>query len=213
MPEMSSISEVRRANLRALISEKYEGNRSSFSRATKKNVNLINLVLSNNPDHRRNIGERLARDLEQAVGLPTGWLDIDRNGGSVGKVYTFPVVRLGDASEGLEKLVLGADVVSRHLDGPASIGAVKACYMPSDEMAPAIGKGDLMFVDTSVGAVGQDGVYVLTRGKDVFVRRIRKSLIGGIKISADKLAETEDVEEDQINIAGRIVGLMRFGQP
>lgn len=72
---MSDIFQVRRRNLVAYIDEKHEGNRAEFCRAIGKNPNLINLALTKNKEYRKNIGEKLARDIEQLAGMPSGWLD------------------------------------------------------------------------------------------------------------------------------------------
>lgn len=213
MSDINSISDIRRANLLALIEDKYEGNRSAFSRATGKNVNLINLVLTANPDFRRNIGERLARDLEELASLPKGWLDLTHTGGPTGQMATFQIMRLGRDGESLENLTLASDVIARQLDAPTSMRAVKACYMPTDDMAPAINKGDLMFVDSGVTQIAKDGVYVIVVNEDLFVRRVKKTLSGAMRASADKDPQSVEDLPGSAVIAGRIVGLMKFAQP
>jgi len=213
--EITDITEVRRGNLGALIQDKFRGNRAAFCRATGKNPNLINLILSSNPAIRRNLGEKLARSIEEALGLPERWLDIERSGGPVGEVYTFPVTRL-DAMEasGLEKIVVGQDVAARNFDRPTAMASVRGCYMVGDEMKPAISQGDLMLVDTGHKDIDRDGVYVITRGTDVFVRRIRKSLDGAYRISADSDPDSPVVAQPgKFKSAGRVIGLMRFARP
>ena len=212
MPAPNKTAEVRRKNLLNLIAAKYNANRAEFSRAVGKNSNLINLVLSTNEEFRRNIGETLARDLEERAGLPAGWLDTEQHGGPTGSVSTFPIIRLGQETDGTEKLVLASDIVSRQLDNPTALVNIKACFMPTAEMAPAINRGDLMFIDTGVKAVAAEGVYVLVNGKDVFVRRVKKTLTGTLRASADSDSSVEDLPA-KIKIAGRICGLMKFAQP
>lgn len=72
---MSSVYEIRRRNLIAYIEDKHQGNRAEFCRHIGKNPNLINLALTRNDEYRKNIGEKLARDIEQLAGMPDGWLD------------------------------------------------------------------------------------------------------------------------------------------
>lgn len=73
---MDLIYLARRLNLKRLIDVCHGSNRSSFARATKKNVNLINLSLTDNEELRRPIGEKLARDFEEVLALPMLALDM-----------------------------------------------------------------------------------------------------------------------------------------
>ena len=213
--QITEVTEVRRANLSSLIRDKFHNNRAAFCRATGKNPNLINLILSNNPEIRRNLGEKLARDIEQLTGLPDGWLDLERTGGPAGEVYTFAVTRLDDMeASGLEKIVVGQDVAARHLDKPTSMASVRACYMVGDEMRPAISQGDILLVDTGCASVERDGVYVITRGKDVYLRRVRKNIDGTVRIWADADPDGAiQVQQGKVKPSGRVVGVLRFSQP
>ncbi len=215
--EISEITEIRRTNLIALIDEKFGGNRAAFCRNTGKHPNLMNLVLSVNPAIRRNIGEKLARDLETKLGLSEGWLDQPREGGSAGRVYTFPIVRLDALDKsGIEKIVLGQDVAARALDRPSSMANVKVAYAVNNDMAPAISQGDMMFVDTAAKDLDRSGTYVLLRDTEVFVRRITRLITGATKVSADN--DPQSALEFQpgkmkLRSAGRVVGVLRFSQP
>jgi hypothetical protein len=71
------IYEVRRHNLHRLVLDQYDGNRAALARAAKVHPNQINLLLSDNIDHRRNLGEVLARKIESELKLPGGHLDME----------------------------------------------------------------------------------------------------------------------------------------
>jgi len=73
---MASVFEIRRRNLIAYIEDKHHGNRAEFCRRIGKNPNLINLALTRNDEYRKNIGEKLARNIERLAGMPVGWLDM-----------------------------------------------------------------------------------------------------------------------------------------
>ena len=66
------ISEIRRANLLGLIRE--AGSRQRFIELTGKSDAQISQLLSSGKNS-RNIGGRLARDFEQAMGKERGWMD------------------------------------------------------------------------------------------------------------------------------------------
>lgn len=210
------VADIRRENLRALIKEHYENNNAAFCRAASiKNHNGINLVLTDNLENRRNMGEKVARAIEVNIGLPRGYLDVPQmNTANGSRVYTFTVVGFDSLdAESLERVVLKADVIARHLDSPSAMTNVRAVFMQTGEMSPAINKDDLVFVDTGCTKFEQDGVYVILRDKEAFVRRVRRSLAGGIKVSADSdPGGSIEVEPDAFQLAGRVVGVMKFGQ-
>jgi hypothetical protein len=212
----SNVADVRRENLSSLIAERFDGNNAAFCRASGKHQNMINLILTKNLAQRRNMGERLARDIERQIGLVEGFLDVPRQDQTAGvQVYTIPITRLDAASAGgLERVVIGADVIMRHLASPSGITNIKGCYMPSDEMSPLIKRDDLMFIDTAVEEFDRDGVYVVARGKDLFVRRVRRVLTGGVRIFADTdPSGSIEASANKFKSAGRVVGVMSFVQP
>lgn len=70
---MDSISDVRRANIRALVEER--GGLSKLSRALGyKNPSFLSQMTSAT-GATREVTERSARRIEEALGLPTGYLD------------------------------------------------------------------------------------------------------------------------------------------
>jgi hypothetical protein len=167
---LSELTDVRRTNLRAIIDERFKGNRAAMCRATGKNQNLINLVLSANPKVRRNIGEKLACDLEDRLGLARGWLDTVRDGSADAPVFAVVVSKLSAIGDGgSERLVLPPAVALHWLAG-IDAACLRAVHMPSDDMHPAIAAGDLMLVDTTATSIDRDGVYAIAHGTEVFVR-------------------------------------------
>jgi hypothetical protein len=64
------IQEIRRARLRQLIDERYEGSQSLFIDRTGENQGEISALLRS-----KSFGEKKARKLEIKCELPAGWLD------------------------------------------------------------------------------------------------------------------------------------------
>lgn len=62
---------IRRENLRALAA-RYQ-TQAEFAAACGTAPSVISLIVSPNP--KRNLGSQLARKIEQATGMPNGWLD------------------------------------------------------------------------------------------------------------------------------------------
>jgi len=111
---MKNTAEVRRLNLIEYIAKNFSGNRAAFCRATGKNPNLINLVLSGNKDYARTIGEKLARDIEARSNLAKGWLDSPRDIDDIKSVFipmitaTTLVLTLYSSTAGMFKLPIAS---------------------------------------------------------------------------------------------------------
>lgn len=209
-----NVFETRRLNLVAFIDEKFDGNRAAFCRSTTKNPNLINLVLTENADYRRNIGEKLARDIELKAGLATGWLDSPRGVGDR-KTTCIPISWMpwtipdkppikSDAS-----LTVPTDDPSLKLriTGTANLLIV---VQQESSMAPTIKIHDHFWVDLGVKKFVSDGVYVI-RNPDgtTMLKRIQQLSDSQYKMSCDdKTYESVTVNEktiSKVRIVGRVV--------
>lgn len=72
-----AIADIRRRRLRQLIDEQYDGVDASFAAKIDRQASYVSFLFTKNDKggYRRNIGEKLARHIEKAAGLPSGWLD------------------------------------------------------------------------------------------------------------------------------------------
>lgn len=68
---MKTVSEIRRENARALAKD----GPAEFARKIDSTTQQVNQTIGPNPT--RNIGNTIARRIEVAHGLPTGWLDVE----------------------------------------------------------------------------------------------------------------------------------------
>lgn len=69
------ISEIRRRNLRLIIEQRFKGTAAELARALGKQPSEISRIFSTKLAHRRNVGSRLARKIEQVLGEEVGWMD------------------------------------------------------------------------------------------------------------------------------------------
>ena len=76
---MAEIYTNRRLRLRQLIEERFEGNQSAMARAGGYRSHSFSPLLHAT----RTMGERSARQIEKALGLPDGWLDCTPPPGAV----------------------------------------------------------------------------------------------------------------------------------
>lgn len=206
---MVSIYELRKKNLQEVIFDRFKGNKAAFSRKADVHPNHTNLVLSDNPEHRRNIGEELARRIESSIGLPPMWLDGDRTGNHAAAV-TIGAHAIADnlATVIKDSPVMSLTATSLWLAGlTAEATAVENIFMASvagAELAPELMSGDVVLVDGAVKSFVSDGVYLLTSGKSAFTRRVRKTVSGGYVLSSRGQDETVETLAG-IKIVGRIL--------
>lgn len=76
-----------------------------------------------------------------------------------------------------------------------------------DSMAPTIKNGDPVLVDVGVTDLKIDGVYVLSRGDELFIKRMQRLVGGGFEMISDnqlyKPQVIEDLEADGLIVRGR----------
>ena len=202
------INSIRRTNLSALVDERFEGNRAAFCRATGKNPNLINLILTKNPELQRGIGEKLCRDIEAKLDLPTGWLD-QRSPSNNDRSVSVPVITSGAAAASDEWIVLLPETLRRLTPnvGHSYLACVKVA---ADHMSPTIASGDFVLIDKSVDAIDASGsVFALDTGGEIVFARFRKSITSQWSISYDNTnyppAAVEQSFIDSQKVVGRAI--------
>ncbi|MGJ7611117.1 MULTISPECIES: S24 family peptidase [unclassified Variovorax] len=182
---------------------------------------------------RASFGEKVARSIEEAAGLPSGWLDQDE-GDRVGRA----VARLKDAvrQEGTDveipllatpgSMGIGSDVMPEEVVvGRLSLSphwiekTISSSTRPEhlrfihgygDSMQPTFLDGDVLLVDSGVNQVKIDGVYVLEANDRIYIKRVRQRMDGGFEISSDNPnVKTVDVLDGNtpVNVLGRVVFL------
>ena len=208
----SMIQNVRRKNLLALIDERFEGNRAAFCRAAGKNPNLINLILTKNPDHQRSIGEKLCRDIEESMSLPSGWMD-QKALMSTDRTVSIPVSSR-TAATAEEWLVLEPETVRRLAPevGRSNIICLKT---DSDSMTPTINRGDFVIVDKTVTTVeSSGGVYAINDAGSISFVRFRRVLGNGWSMlyDNDKYPERNADEKfiKKLEVIGRAVSVLNY---
>lgn len=69
------IRETRKLRLRQLIDEQFGGIDAAFAARVGKAASYISRIFTDRAEHRRNISENMAREIELDCGLEAGWLD------------------------------------------------------------------------------------------------------------------------------------------
>ena len=71
-------AEIRRENLARVIEQVYGGVGLRLAEALKVSNTQVNRVMSESSS-RRDMGDKMARDIEEVAGLPRGWMDHQHN--------------------------------------------------------------------------------------------------------------------------------------
>lgn len=172
-------------------------------------------------------GEKVARSIEAAAGLPAGWLDVataagrlafSRKGLGAGapKYLSVPALTVDKSPRSAKgatlagPLLLAPDwVQALGSGGDASrLRYLQAC---DDLMEPTFRDGDLLLADTAVKDCSSDGVYLLRANERLYVRRVRQRLDGQFEVTADSATvKSADVfARGQISVAGRVLWAWR----
>jgi Peptidase S24-like len=215
---MTTVFDIRRHNLLLLIADSYQNNRAEFCRSTGKNPNLINLVLSSNAEYRRNIGEKLARDIERRAGIAQGWLD---SPGGIGERNVARISILAGSraipdvapvtSDFSMTLPVEAPTLALRVTGIANLVIVS---VDEPSMAPTFSIGDYVWLDLGVKKFDRDGVYAFRiHDGATALRRIQRLPNGDLRVSTDDPVYAPQIYPDgdpsDLRIVGKAVGCIR----
>jgi hypothetical protein len=213
---METMYRVRRDNLKKLSIEKFEGNKAALARAAGVHPNHINLMLSDNELHRRNLGEELARRIEEAVGLPRQWFD-QPHGADADASITIPAHPIDASLAGVLKaspvtMTVARSWLTDRLVGMTAPENVFIATLSTGVLAPQISAGDLILVDGGVKSFVDDGVYILVSKEGAFVRGVRKALSGGFQLVTGSGSESVDTLKG-IKVVGRLLRRVSLDSP
>lgn len=91
---------------------------------------------------------------------------------------------------------------------PSHKGNLRFIHAYGDSMSPTFENGDIALVDTGIGSVTIDGVYVLEAHGRIYIKRVRQRLDGAYEISSDNpSAKTVDVlnGDSEVTVLGRVL--------
>ena len=187
-----------------------------------KKPNQVSDLLSG----RASFGEKLARSIEEAAGLPDGWLDRLDNGTEILRVANTPstaevVIPQYDTggAMGTVGLVLRdqpgvikgwrvtPEWVTKNVHSVTNARNLAVVTGFGDSMRPLYNPGDPLLVDTGVKAVDFDGIYFFRVGGEGFVKRLQRIPGVGLRaISENKAYESWNITDDMdFEVFARVV--------
>lgn len=177
-----TITEVRRRALQAVIDQRFGGVQSRFGIAVGRQSDYISRLLAG----KKQLGERLARDIERALGLELGYLDREPVQIKPDLLTDFvlrrrgvPILSWGSLAEKIaqqEKIIdmasTAATDAAQFAPRPAGIGdTVFALPVQGSAMEPEFREKWLVYVDPAVTPKHGDYVVVLLEGQATPVLR------------------------------------------
>lgn len=214
---MATVYQTRYERLRKLI-EREGGNKASVAAKIGITRQYMQAVAADTPT--KSIGNSLARRVEKAYQLQEGYLDalITNSIETVDGFVEIPLLDIrGSMGPGLfqpevdqviQLIRLSRDWIREHCRG-VSVKNLAIITGKGDSMSPTIADGALILVDTGRTQVDIDGVYVLARNGELFIKRMQRLLNGGYKIISDnERYPAQDISQfdlDQVDVLGRAV--------
>lgn len=219
---MISIKEIRRNNLQRLI-ERYDSMKNlneSLGRRDNVLTQIMNQSVNSVTGKPKQMGDKLARDLEEKLNLGFGWMDQDHsNEPSEDKnIITLDKLNIEaccDPSGGpvctdvavVERIQVSLDWFKQNISRFRTVGH-QLVTARGDSMEPTINSGDIVVVDVRDTDVTQEGIFCLNYGGGVTIKRIQVLPFGIEFISDNKLYNSfvlKGQELDAVKIIGRVV--------
>ena len=165
-------------------------------------------------------------DDNKAMGMQGNVVRLRRDGATRGEARTEDgYVRMEllspRPSAGYGAVVSEAQYVVRHLDvleswarttlGCADPGRVKLLTCVGDSMEPTIKDRDILFVDITQSRFSHPGIYVLSIGESLLIKRLDMTVSGDLDIISDnrekyKAQRVHAADLSQVSVAGKVVG-------
>lgn len=169
------------------------------------------------PGH-KGIGNAMARKIEQKFGYQEGYLDnMILQSEVIGdesiviplldvRASMGPGATMNTEEEVMQLVRLSRSWLRENIRG-ASASNLAIITGKGDSMSPTFEDGSTLLVDHSVNDIKVDGVYVIDRMGELFVKRMQRKLSGGyIMISDNPRFHPQEVDDlTQLRILGKVL--------
>lgn len=201
--------EKRRQKLAELVA-RYE-TQEKFARAIGKDKSYVSRMLypPTKSGYKR-IGDKMVLAIQDALGLPAGWLDgiTEAEIPTPSKTYKVEVLDV-EASAGAGVLVLDefietitaieySDEEAKRLFGGRPAHTIKMITVRGDSMAETFEPRDQIFVDMNVNHFDGDGIYVFILDNQLYIKRLQMQHKRLAVISDNPKYETWYLDENNL---------------
>lgn len=222
----STIVALRRSRLRGWIQDRHQGVQAAFVSAVGINQGELSGLLNG----KKSFGEKKARSLEQAAGMPPGFLDnedgaIATDRSPVLQAETTPGylrLQLFEGAAGMGGGVVNQDFpevmqvmevaeweVRRKLGFLPRPGRIQIITGRGPSMRPKIEDGDIVWIDTSIDYFDGDDYYLISYDGETQIKMLQKRADGMYVVSANP--EFKEWRCDPTDLAVRGKALVHAG--
>ena len=211
--QTAPLSEKRRQNLIRLVEQYGSYEKLNLMLGKKKNYAKLKYIAEGRLDTKNKpmeIDDRLAREIEEKLYLPEGLMDCPQE--------RFLVTAQEESFASLESLnhpdsvsvtppamLLHKYFIAREMK-IIDFSHLKVLSYLIDEMSPTIKAPALLFIDTKVNAIYDNGLYLLDTKLGVKVLRVLRRLDGSYEVSADNKRRLQPAYVDDVHAAFRVLG-------
>lgn len=206
----TELFEKRRQKLAELVA-RYE-TQEGFARAIGKDKSYVSRMLypPSKSGYKR-IGDKMVLAIQDALGLPAGWMDgiTEAEIPAPSKTYKVEVLDV-EASAGSGVVVLDefietitaieySDEEAKRLFGGRPAHTIKMITVRGDSMAETFEPRDQIFVDMTVSHFDGDGIYAFILNNQLYIKRLQMQYNRLAVISDNPKYETWYLEERNID--------------
>ncbi|MEY0513142.1 XRE family transcriptional regulator [Providencia manganoxydans] len=206
----TELFEKRRQKLAELVA-RYE-TQEEFARAIGKDKSYVSRMLypPSKSGYKR-IGDKMVLAIQDALGLPAGWMDgiVESEIPQPSRSYKVEVLDV-EASAGAGVVVLDefietitaieySDEEAKRLFGGRPDHTIKMITVRGDSMAETFEPRDQIFVDMTVNHFDGDGIYVFILNNQLYIKRLQMQYKRLAVISDNPKYETWYLEENNID--------------
>ncbi|MFG0743770.1 XRE family transcriptional regulator [Providencia sp. TYF-12] len=206
----TELFEKRRQKLAELVA-RYE-TQEEFARAIGKDKSYVSRMLypPSKSGYKR-IGDKMVLAIQDALGLPAGWMDgiVESEIPQPSRSYKVEVLDV-EASAGTGVMVIDefietitaieySDEEAKRLFGGRPASTIKMITVKGDSMSETFEPRDQIFVDMTVNHFDGDGIYVFVLDNQLYIKRLQMQYKKLAIISDNPRYETWHLSEAEID--------------
>ncbi len=227
---MSTVKEIRRENLRYLVER--HGTMKALNEALGRKDNTLTQILNSSVNTvngiKKQMGDKLARTIEESLGLGYGWMDSDHSQDTFKDEEDIIYLKKLNVSG-----CCGDSGFSNSESDEANfelIGVNRKWYKENinnlretghdiitargDSMEPTFKNGDALIVDILDRDIRRDGIFCVVIEGDLFIKRVQR-IPGAVKFISDNRHydpfEIKASNFDQlVKVVGRVVNSLNL---